>query len=87
MSESSFLQLLTYNYLPSFFLTAYILCNLQLKTLTITSIQNNSFFKIIPPALTVHSHKINNEITHHIVSALYKKYIRLARFGCGFMMS
>ena len=87
ISESSVLQKLTYTYLPIFLLTAYILCNFQFKTLIITLIQNNNFFKIIPPALTVHDHKINNKVTHHIASALYTKYIRLTRFGCGFIMS
>ena len=80
LSTTHLLLLLVLNY--------YLFCVIQdyLFT-TVISIQNTSVLKIIPSSLSSYGNECANKIIRHVGFALYTKYIRLARFGCGFMIS
>ena len=80
LSTTHLLLLLALNY--------YQFCVIQdyLFT-TVISIQNTSVLKIIPSSLSWYGNECTNKIIRHVRFALYTKYIRLARFGCGFMVS
>ena len=54
---------------------------------TVISIQNTSVLKIIPSSLSSCGNECTNKIIRQVGFALYRKYIRLARLGCGFMIS
>ena len=66
----------------------YLFCVTQdYQFTTFISIPNTGVLKIIPSSLISYNNKCNNKRTPHVAFALYTKYIRLTRFGWGFMIS
>ena len=80
----------SFNYLsiPIACFKLYLFCVTQdYEFPTVISIQNTSVLKIIPSSLSSCGNECTNKIIRQVGFALYRKYIRLARLGCGFMIS